>query len=203
MTLKRNQIILIVIVLVVLTGVLFFFGFPNSSVTKKAGTSSHKQNKHHQSEGSQWDRIGSFGDMMKKHHPRKKNRELTPQQRRENEKEFARMRKKIPGNIYIPGKLSEEEQKERREMMKKIILLGNKVRKGTATTEETKEFYTLKSKEVSDKIDFARYIFQRASEKSSETGEEYFPQRIKDKHSANMKILQDELDSYKKKLSEL
>lgn len=134
---------------------------------------------------------------------RRRQRELTPEQKRENREEFARMRKEIPGNMFIPGELSENEQQQRRDFTRKIILLGNKVRNGKATTEEKKEYYSMRSKEVEDKIEFAEYIIKRVKEKNSETGRDYLPERILQRSTQDMEKLNEELQTYTDKLKAL
>jgi len=128
---------------------------------------------------------------------------LTPEEKKENKREFARMREKIPGNMYIPGKLSESEANKHRKFLKEIILLSNKVRKKTATVEETKKYYSMRIRQTSDKVEFMNYISNRILEKRTETGKEYLnDEMLKQVNLATQKNIK-ELQTYKDKLNRL
>jgi hypothetical protein len=147
--------------------------------------------------------IGSLSSDESSAKERIRRRTLTPEEKLENEREFARMREKIPGNMFIPGELSEEERKEQGKFMKDMILLGNKVRKGTATKEETRKYYEMKTREVEDKIEFVRYILDRVEEKSRETGKQYLDEKTLSGSEEDIRKLEKELKTYQDKLESL
>jgi hypothetical protein len=131
------------------------------------------------------------------------SRELTPEQRAENEREFKRMREKIPGNMFIPGELSPEQAKEKEEMTRDLVYLGNKVSKGKATAEETKKYYQLKVKETEDKVEFIKYTFNRTEELAKETGRKYFDEETMNENKEALKNIEKELSEYKEALGKL
>jgi hypothetical protein len=87
--------------------------------------------------------------------------------------------------------------------MKDMILLGNKVRKGTATKEETRKYYEMKTREVEDKIEFVRYILDRVEEKSRETGKQYLDEKTLSGSEEDIRKLEKELKTYQDKLESL
>lgn len=129
--------------------------------------------------------------------------ELTDKDRKENEREIKRMMEKIPGNMWIPRDLTEEEQKEQRKMLRDIVLYGNKIRKGTATKEEKKIYYGLKSKQVADKIEFVEYIIGRVAELKDETGETYLDDDIISQSKDSIKDFRAEYEKYLDELNKL
>ncbi len=134
---------------------------------------------------------------------RMRTRELSDEEKAENEREFKRMREKIPGNMFIPGELTEEEGKERRQITRDIIVYGNKVRKGTATREEKKRYYELRVKESKDKLEFLNYIIGRSKEKSEETGKTYLDEDSLKESGGALKKIQDELKGYEEELRKI
>ena len=130
-------------------------------------------------------------------------RELTEDEKEETEREIKRMKEKIPGNIYIPGILSQEEAKIRRKMLRDVIYFGNKIRKGTATEKEKKRFYNIKEKQVTDKIEFIHYVLNRTKELSKENGKTYFNNSIILQSERVIELLKEKQKEIKEELNNL
>ncbi len=132
-----------------------------------------------------------------------KARTLTSAEKEENEREIRRMMQKIPGNLWIPRNLTEEEQKERRKMLRDAVVYGNRVRKGSATPEEKKRYYELKTKQIGDKIEFVQYVVGRILELRIETGREYLDDDDIEQSRKAIEEFKKEYELYKKELDTL
>lgn len=130
-------------------------------------------------------------------------RELTPAQRAENEREFARMREKIPGNMWIPGSLTEEERKDRESTFRDIVVLGKKVEKGTATPEEARRYYTLQIRVTGDKAEFIEYTLNRVAQLQEEQGAGIMKGSMMERGREAVERMYSEVEEYQEKLKEL
>lgn len=202
---KKNTIIIALIVLTLLVALSILL----RKCARNADPEENNTTEQTIESGSDRGQRGIFGSVhsLSRDEPdakeRIRRRTLTPEEKLENEREFARMREKMPGNMFIPGELSEEERKEQGAFMKEMILLGNKVRKGTATKEETRKYYEMKTEETEDKIEFVRYILNRVEEKSRETGKEYLDKKTLSGSDEDIGELEKELKTYQDKLESL
>ncbi len=127
-------------------------------------------------------------------------RELTDEERRENEREFRLMREKMPDNMWLPGDVSREEAKRQEKLLRDMILFGNKVQKGTATREESRRYYSLKIKSLNDKIELIKYFQERTAEKGKEEGNEYLTREDIEQGNQVISELKEDVNQYRDKL---
>lgn len=149
------------------------------------------------------DALASITEQFSQGPEKPRRAELTQAERDENEAEYRRMRETIPGNLFIPGDLTPEEQKERRALLRDMIVLGNRVRKGTATTEEKKRYYELKKKEASDKVEFMEYIIKRVGERRAETGKQYLDDKTIEESAEIINTFKKEAQKFDEELKKL
>jgi len=128
---------------------------------------------------------------------------LSAEERAENEKEIALMRKTLPGNTWIPYDMTESEQKAQREQMKESIMLENKMRRGTATLEEKRRYYENQIKSTQDRIDLLEYYMKRTAELTKETGREYYSKEDLAVGQESIEEFKDQIADYRNKLEEL
>jgi hypothetical protein len=127
-------------------------------------------------------------------------RELTEEERLENEREFKRMRQKLPGNMWLPGDVSREESKRQEKVLRDMIVLGNKVQKGTATKKESQRYYSLKLKSLEDKVELIEYFQERTAEKEKEDGREYLTEDDIQQGKEAIEEIRNEADEFREKL---
>ncbi len=120
----------------------------------------------------------------------------------ENQREIARMKKALPGNIWIPEDPRSGRNENRAKSLKKAILLSDKIAKGKATPEEKAEYYKLKIKAARDRIDIIEYIQERTQELSARNNKTYLTE---DDIIAGKKAVADlekKIENYRLKLEE-
>ncbi len=123
--------------------------------------------------------------------------------RAEDQREIERMKQALPGNMWIPGEPSEEEAEKQQKILKDVILLENKIRKDTATTEEEKIYYEYKIKTVQDKIDIIQYYQKRSAELEIETSRPYLSEKDIEHGNKAILELEQQRKEYDKLLSEV
>lgn len=124
---------------------------------------------------------------------------LTDAQRAENEREFALMRKALPGNYWLPGKQTEEEAEQQRAFIADLVVLQNKMRSNTATPEEKRRFYDMNIKMDSDKIDMLKYFQDRAHQLEQSENRHIFTQSDIERGLEEMEDLQKKVSENQKK----
>ncbi|MFW5861768.1 MAG: hypothetical protein ACOCWZ_05905 [Spirochaetota bacterium] len=130
-------------------------------------------------------------------------RELTEEERLENEREFERMRQKLPDNMWLPGDVSREESRRQEKILRDMIVLGNKVQKGDATKEESRRYYSLKLKSLEDKAELIEYFQERTAEKEKEDGREYLTEDDIHQGEEAIEEIRNEADQFKEKLESI
>jgi len=162
-----KSIITISVVTLIILGV-FFLNSGNDSKKKMNALSGTKFKKVYNNDLKNMSSMRSLKEKMKKF----STRELTSEQKSDNEKEFARMRIMIPGNMFIPGNKDRDLAEKRMIMRKNLVYLGNKVRKDKATDKEKLKYYKLKKEELTHKIQFIEYTLKRIEEREKEENKE-------------------------------
>lgn len=194
---NRKFIIAAVVIVAVIAALIIFLPRGREPVvdeTDPAGVSS---------ENPQEDPLSSITEQLEKGSRKPRRAELTREEREENEAEYRRMRERIPGNMFIPGDLAPEEQKERRAFLRDVIVLGNRVRKGTATPEEAKQYYEMKKREASDKVVFMEYVIKRVQERHAETGKEYLDAKTMQESGDVINTFRKDIQKYDDELKKL
>jgi len=199
---KGTIFILFFLGLIVLSGIFINSYFKDKQENKSTyANNSNSSFKNQNNSTTTGDSESSFNQKSGNHY--KDHRALSQKQKKENEREFALMREKMPDNIWIPGKLSPDEQKKRKQFTKDLIVLGGRVKRGTATREEKIKFYKLKIKETGDKIDFINYVLNRVETLKEETGEEKLSEKSIAAQRNSVEKMKKELLSYKNILAGL
>lgn len=128
---------------------------------------------------------------------------LTEAQREENRRELARMAEALPDNMWVPREPQPGFHPESGERLRKSIELSDKIRKGSASPEEQKAYYSYKLKETRDKIALIRYIAKRTEELSAETGKPYLSAGDIDTGEERIKELETLAETYQHHLDDL
>ncbi len=131
-------------------------------------------------------------------------RALTEEEKAENKREIARMKEKLPGNVWIPSDgFSKADSDEQKELLRRTLTLESKIMNDVATSEEKKEYYSYQLKSAKDKVDIIKYFQTRTAELSSETGAEYFDEADIEAGNAAIVEIEKEIAEHSKKLAEL
>ena len=135
--------------------------------------------------------------------PRQVPRQLTEEQKQENLREMAKMAEALPDNMWVPKDPSIGFSPDRGEKLRKSIELSDKIRKGTASPAEQREYYSFKLKETTDKVELIRYIAGRTAELSNQTGKEYLTGSDIATGEERVKELERIAGEFEQKLSEI
>ena len=127
----------------------------------------------------------------------------TPEQRAENAREIARMKKDLPGNMWIPEDPRFGIDPGRADKIRKAIELSDKVNKGTATREEKIEYYQYKIKSTQDRIDIVNYIARRTAELRAQNGKPYLSDQDIETGKKTVAELSRKISGYKDQLTQL
>jgi len=130
-------------------------------------------------------------------------RGLTQEEAEESRREIARMKEALPGNMWIPEDPRFGYDPERGETLGKTIVLESKIRNSTATREEQVEYYTIKMRSVSDRIDLIRYIADRTGQMAEETGKSYLTEEDTIAGDDAITEMEAEIAIYREKLDAL
>lgn len=121
----------------------------------------------------------------------------------ENRREMVRMRKKLAGNIWLPENPRFDVDPQRSERLGKSIIIADKIRKGTATPEEKKEYYTFKIKSARDRIDIIKYIADRTAELRKSDKKTYLTDQDRVVGEKKIARLEKEVNGYKEMLEKI
>ncbi len=131
-------------------------------------------------------------------------RALTAEEKAENKREIARMRKALPGNIWLPtDEFSQEDSDKQKEWLRKTLTIESKILNKTATKEEQKDYYTYQLKSSKDKIDIIKYYQARTAELSKKKGTEYLDDADIEAGNETIVAIEKEIAEHSKKLAEL
>lgn len=130
-------------------------------------------------------------------------RGLTPEEKAENRREIARMKEKLPENMYVPEDPRDGLDQASGEKLGNAIQLENKINKGTATREEKIEYYNFKIESTRDRIEIINYIADRTAELSEKSGKTYLSESDRSVGKKRLAEMEKRLSKYKEKLSEL
>ncbi|MGM0452377.1 MAG: hypothetical protein ACQERN_04330 [Thermodesulfobacteriota bacterium] len=130
-------------------------------------------------------------------------RGLSPEEKAENREEIARMKEKLPGNMYVPKDPRDGFDQAGGEKLKNAIQLENKINKGTASREEKIEYYNFKIESISDRIEIMNYIADRTAELSEKSDKTYLSETDRSVGKNRIEEMKKRLSQYEEKLSEL
>lgn len=129
--------------------------------------------------------------------------EPAPADSEENQREIARMKEHLAGNMWIPEDPRFGVDPERSEQLGKSIILADKIRKGTATPEEKIRYYDFKIKAAGDRIDIIKYIADRTAELHKNDNKPYLTEQDRVVGEKRITQLEQEINGYKEMLEKV
>jgi len=121
----------------------------------------------------------------------------------EDQREIARMKEALPGNMWIPQTPKFGLDPERSKKLAESIMIADKIRKGTATPKEKITYYKYKIKSAQDRIDIIKYIADRTAQLQKQKHKTYLTEQDRVIGEKKITELEKKIEDYKQILDKI